>query len=155
MKKVLLATALLMLINVQSSSASEKYFGVNLVKIDDFGMNLQGTLGSYLWSTGSIPIAAEGRASFSISDEDGLELDYHLGGYLRPEFRVDKIRPYGLLGISYAKASCGGISNTDTDLSFGIGLNYDMPQGWILNAEFMLQLVDDVDGISVGFSKRF
>ncbi|MDU9048841.1 MAG: porin family protein [Candidatus Electrothrix sp. Rat3] len=140
-------------------SVGEKYFGADIVKYDDYGINAQGVFGAYIGKLGPLPLALEGRASFSIADEDNVQLDYHIGGYLRAEYRAGQFRPYGLFGFSHAEASMEifgvEITDDDTDFSLGAGLQYDFLNGFSLNAEFLLQLVDDVDGFSIGLRKRF
>jgi opacity protein-like surface antigen len=144
---------------IEYFSVGEKYFGADIVKYDDFGINAQGVLGMYIGHLGPLPVALEGRASFSIADEDDVSLDYHIGGYVRAEYQAGQFRPYGLFGFSHAEASVEiygfEVSDDDTDFSLGAGLQYDFLNGFSLNGEFLFQLVDDVDGFSLGIRKRF
>ena len=118
----------------------EKYLGADIVKYNDFGYNAQGVLGAYIGMIGPLPVALEGRASFSVADEDEVELNFHIGGYLRAEYRSGQLRPYVLLGISYAEYAIE---------------YYGFLNGYSLNLEYIGQLVDEVDGFSIGLRKNF
>ncbi len=139
--------------------AKESYWGLDLglYEIDvgaEFDVKqLQVTYGQQTdWKLiGDKPLTLEYRGSLGV-DDDGVKLNYHLGAYLRQEFSVSgNIRPYGLLGLAHAKASADRLgSDTETGLSYGLGVQYELSNGYILNFEYVLEFVDDVDGFSFG-----
>ncbi len=78
-----------------------------------------------------------------------LELDYMMGIYLRGEIPAnDNIKFYGVAGFSKAEATASAlgysVSDDDTDLSFGIGLEITPNKDFGINIEYM-QLMDESD----------
>lgn len=171
MKKnlILAVMALVVLLSFQMVWAEESYFGADVVKFNDHGINVQGVYGLNITEMVPItfPLALEARVGASVADDDNLKVDYFAGVYLRPEYKLNKFRPYALLGVTYAKTTYTlnvptapvrrtiNLSESDPDLSYGIGLKYDFGNGLALSVEYLLQLVEDVDGISVGIRKYF
>jgi len=140
--------------------ANDTYWGVDiaLYEIDDgFSVDVTQLQGVYGWETsyqglGAIPLDAEVRASFGLDGDDGIDLSYTLGVYARQRFSMDApMTPYIIAGITHAKADAGRFgSDTDTGVSFGAGALYELSHGYTLRAEYMLRLVDNVSGFSLG-----
>lgn len=120
-------------------------------------------------------ISAELRAGVGVADEtatDGnvsvtLELDYLVGGYVL--FGLPNKTPiYPYIALGYTKGELtlsatdpGGsfsISESDSDLSYGLGANLAISDNVQLNAEYMKYIDKDdyeVSGISIGASYLF
>jgi opacity protein-like surface antigen len=71
---------------------------------------------------------------------------------------TNTITPYAVVGYTKieATASASGYSATasDSDKTLAFGINYDVNDSWLINAEFA-QLVDDVDSVTVGVRLGF
>jgi opacity protein-like surface antigen len=95
--------------------------------------------------------AVEFRGSKGLRDGDQLGLDYSYGLYLKPQYPLnEKVNLYGLLGYAQTKISFdkevafNGISNnytTQSGLSFGVGLDYQLNKNWSLFVDVM-RLID-------------
>ena len=151
------------------ASADNRYWGFDYSMVDidveqagsfDTG-TVQGVLGIYvndLVGT-SFPIAVEGRAGLGITDDssDGVtvETDHYIGLYVRGELIVsERFVPYGILGWTRIEATAKGfgesVSESDSDISFGVGARYQYNQHIAFNLEYLSQMVDDVSALSFG-----
>ncbi|HET8802701.1 MAG TPA: porin family protein [Marinobacter sp.] len=120
-------------------------------------------------------VSAELRAGFGVADETAsngsisakLELDYIVGGYaLFGIPNETQIYPYVALGFTKGELTAtisgpGGsvsASESESDLSYGVGANVALTDNVVLNAEYM-QYIDkdeyEVSGISIGGSYLF
>jgi len=81
-------------------------------------------------------------------------IDYFLSGLGKAQMEVmDDLRAYGLLGLTYAKASASAItpvpgvraSGTNTSLSFGVGFDYRIADTMTAGAEWVAY-ASDVSG---------
>ncbi len=85
-------------------------------------------------------LGVEARGTYGISESDQLGHDYSMGLYLKPQYPInDTVTVYGLAGYAQSKISFenevafNGISNdttTQSDFSFGAGLDYDFSDNW-------------------------
>lgn len=159
-RTILTAGAVFLAIATTPISAAEttyKEFGAGFYDID-LGLDFSVTQieGVYGWRTsqyvfGDTPLSYELRGGFGVDDE-GVELTYTIGGFVRQEFsQVGRITPYLLAGIAHVKAEANELgSDTDTGLSVGVGARYQFANGWDVRFEYLPQLTGDVSGFSIG-----
>ena len=110
---------------------------------------------------------AEVRMGFGTDDEtltlDGVDIafgiDKFMGVYLKYASESSgTVSPYAILGYTHAKAEGSALgvsaSASESDLSFGVGVDFGMGEETFLNIEYM-NFIDTstitADGISVGF----
>jgi len=86
-----------------------------------------------------------------------LGIDKFMGVYLKYTSETSgTVSPYAILGYTHAKAegSALGVTASESDLSFGVGVDFGMGEETSLNIEYM-NFIDTstitADGISVGF----
>jgi len=90
-------------------------------------------------------LGVEARGSYGVSDGDQLGHIYSMGLYLKPQYPInDTFNIYGLVGYAQTEISFenevafNGISNdttTQSDVSFGIGVEYALTNNWGLFAD--------------------
>lgn len=120
-------------------------------------------------------VAVEGRFILPVADDsaevDGVDIDLELkkaiSFFLRGNIPLSQsANVYGLLGFTKgkleAKASYQGqsmtISDSDSGLSYGFGVDGEISPGLAINAEYIFYLSeDDYDytGIVIGLTKKF
>ncbi len=175
MKKnlILVVMVFMVLFSSEMVLAEESYFGADIVKFKDHGINIQGVYGLNVtemvrkMAPIPFPLALEARVGASLADDKNRKVNFYTGVYMRPEYIFHQFRPYALLGVTYAKTTGHYnvvsfpdpdrffFSDTGPDLSCGIGLKYDFGNGLALNVEYLIRLVEDVDGFSLGIRKYF
>lgn len=115
--------------------------------------------------------AIEGRLGIGLKDDENevygydvsLELDNLFGFYGKGILDInDKIQCYGLIGFTRAEgtveASGYSDSDDDTDLSFGIGIDFGVSSQIYIGLEYMSYLSKsdfDLNAIAVGVTKYF
>jgi len=166
---VRLFTIAVLLVPICANAEKTPYFGVGLINWmydqDDFddaeAIGVQFTLGTQLNPNFSI----EGRVATGGSDSVGtvdVELDNALSIMAKPHTSGDKLRGYGLLGFSQGELSAdgggGSLSEDDSGLSYGFGVEFAVAEfGWI-NFEYATYLEDDdytLDGWTIGTRFEF
>tara|TARA_R110001592_G_scaffold357853_1_gene661654 strand:+ start:83 stop:619 length:537 start_codon:yes stop_codon:yes gene_type:complete len=116
-------------------------------------------------------LSGEIRIGFGIGDDSvnvfgndvDVELDTMFGAYVRGGIQAaDKFYPYVVLGYTRGEvtASVPGFSDSESesDVSFGLGADVDINEKLTFNAEYMNYLDKDgveVDGFSLGIVTKF
>lgn len=114
--------------------------------------------------------AAEARVGFGIDDDTvdvfgvpvEFEVDNFIGVYMRAEMPHDKVRPYAILGVTRGEATASAmgfsVSEDETDLSYGAGVDFVIGEKAGIDVEYM-QLIDksdfEITTINLGFKYRF
>jgi len=157
------------------ASAGESYYGGNLTFIDysetgfeDASLSvLSGRLGTS-WNDN---FSGELRLGFGVGDDTirayGMDVDLAIknfyGAYIKSGVQMtDTIYPYAILGYTRGEAevSIGSLSEStsETDVSFGIGTDFNISESLNVNLEYMNYLDKDgadISGFSLGFSSKF
>ncbi len=155
----------------------EPYYGFQYAQIEEDDLDLEPTAGVFrIGSMGENGVGFEGRIGVGLSDDDisasdpflgdislGLEIDTVLGLYLVGQTTAGgPVSVYGIVGftlVDYTVDVDAGIfgsgsdSDDESDLSYGIGANFEVSDKLSLNIEYMQYLdSDDIEAsaISVG-----
>ncbi|WP_404364513.1 porin family protein [Marinobacter sp.] len=156
------------------------YLGANYIFLtyEEDGFSEDFDLGALVGKAGAklTPyFAAELRAGFGVADESvsangftgELELDYLVGGYAVGGIPNETpFYPYVVIGYTKGEltASVSGpggsasISESESDLSYGVGADFFVTERFLVNAEYMKYLDKDdfeISGISVGGTIMF
>ncbi|MDX5333632.1 MAG: porin family protein [Gammaproteobacteria bacterium] len=158
-----------------AGSAGDNYVGVGyaFLTYDESGVPeadlgaLTGRFGHFFTDN----LAVEGRIGFGVADDTvnvlgvdvDVELDNFMGVYGMAHLPVsNSASVYGMLGFTRGEltASAGGASFTETDtgLSFGVGVDFSLNETLSLNAEYARYLDEsayDVNGFAIGASFKF
>lgn len=149
-----------------SASAAELYAGGNFAVLDSHDLSFNAIYGRF-GALFNENLSAEARIGFGVGDDtvDGFkyELDNVYGVYVRGGIPVGEIfYPYAILGYSKAKATESGYgysgSDSESDLSFGVGADFKVTDTLKINAEYLSYLDKDeteLTGFSVGVSFSF
>lgn len=174
LRKALLGIAGTALLSTGSVQA-DSYFGLNATKIDysESGIDdIDLTAANFRFGTVlSENVAFEVRAGIGIGDDTvnvmGVDVDVELenmfGAYFRFGAPVNEdFYPYAVLGYTRGKleASAMGFSDSESesDTSFGVGADFTVSDGLVINIEYMNFLDKDdveVDGLSFGVARSF
>lgn len=115
-------------------------------------------------------LSAEARYGQATTSEDllvyGLTTKYTLeqyyGGYVTANMPTNNsFKPYFVLGYSRAEADFrtrfGSISESESDFSYGAGLDFSLNERYSVNFEVMRFSDSDgeIDGVSLGLKARF
>jgi len=92
-----------------------------------------------------------------------IEIDHFIGAYLRSGvLTTGNLYPYLVVGVTQgevtAKALGANVSESETDLSFGIGIDYTIKNTVTVNAEYINYIskgLVDISGFTLGIAKRF
>ena len=88
-----------------------------------------------------------------VGDDNGVEIDNILGVEANYTHELnDGFSVNGLVGVARYKVSFPGGSDSDSELFFGFGGNYDLGSGTIF-AEW--RDIGDIDGIDIGYRMPF
>ncbi|AEG91732.1 porin family protein [Ramlibacter tataouinensis] len=175
MKKTLIgiaAASLLMLgTAAQAQQAKPPVYGeigYSMIENDDlkFGV-LRGIIGADLHPN----VAVEGMLGLGVKDDSftafGTTFDAKIknmvGVYAKPKFNVTpELELFGRVGFTRIniEASVGGASasDADSDLSYGVGLNYNITPTVHIGVDYMNYYDKDgskFDGVTVGVGFRF
>ena len=132
---------------------------------------LVGRFGHYLNDN----FAIEGRLGFGLGDDSTnafgvdvtLEIDTLFGVYGVGQFNfTEKAAVYGVVGFTRGEVTASAnafgvpvsVSDSETDLSFGVGFNFAIAKNVDLNLEYMSYLSKsnfDVSAIGLGATYRF
>lgn len=119
-------------------------------------------------------LAAEVRLGTGVADDSisgggatlDLDLDYLVGGYLVAGIPNETaVYPYGVVGVTKGELTAtlsgnliGSASESDSDISFGVGANFAVNEEILLNAEYMQYLDKDgveISGVGLGITVLF
>lgn len=170
--------------SVFAATEGEQYFGVQYAsttfEIDLFGEEwspdaIVGRFGNYL----SDNFALEGRIGTGLGDDTitfaafgggtidvKIELDSLFGVYGVGHHTINENSSvYALIGLSRGEATLsatgvivGSDSETETDLSYGVGINFGISNAAALNLEYISYMSKndfDLSAISFGFIRKF
>ena len=159
MKKVIFVLAILLLSTSSIAGSIGFYYGNT--DIDSLGANV-GTLNIALGGELSKNASMEARLGVGVKDEEigstSIGAGLSIGTYLKLGPTEGAVNPYFLLGYTVMKVEYDSWwyndSDTESDTSFGVGLNFNTSENTSIVFE-ALKLVEDVDSINVAFIKRF
>lgn len=185
MKKVFLATSAVALMAnsafaLAQDNTPQAYVGGNYVfaTFEEDGIADDIDLGALVAKVGTKInpyFSAELRAGFGVADETAsvddfsatIEIDYLVGGYgVLGIPNKTPVYPYVVLGFTKGEltlsatgpAGSASASASETDMSYGVGANFDITSNVQMNAEYMSYIDKDgaeISGISVGASYLF
>lgn len=153
-----------------SALAAEPYVGVNWVRAayDETSFETANPTALAVRVGGEINpnLAVEGRLGIGLAKDTvsgiDLDIDNFYGAYVRGLLPTGTVTPYGMLGWTKGKAtaSAGGlaVSDSDSDMSYGIGLDAWISKTVALNAEIGRLLKGDgykIDALSLGVVFKF
>ena len=155
-----------------NSVSAENYYGggINLIdySIDEFGIDASlTTLTAKLGTKFNENLAFEGRIGFGVGDDTvegvDVELSNYFGVYFKGGFSAtEKVYPYAVLGYTRGKLKASGpggsISSSDSDVSFGIGVDYSITNATALSFEytnFYDKDGEELSGLNLFLSKTF
>ncbi|PFG11088.1 MULTISPECIES: porin family protein [unclassified Marinobacter] len=159
-----------------TAQAQNGYAGANLnfLEYNENGINDDASLTAGTFRLGAQVneyLSGELRAGLGFSDDTvnitgtdvDIELDSLFGAYLRGGFPITKqIYPYAVFGVTRGQVtySAQGFSESksETDTSFGVGVDFTLIDQVTLNVEYMSWFDKDgteIDGFSVGASTAF
>ena len=100
-----------------------------------------------------------GINSPSVEGETDIDLDYLASAFVVGHLPTSTpFTPYAVLGYSKAKLGAFDDSDSESDVSFGIGTKYNVSDSLTINVEYA-KLADksgvEIDGISFGFTSNF
>ena len=156
-RTTLLAGAILasMSFSAAAIDAGTSYFGAGYnrwdVSVDTpFGSGsaepggLEGRFGYFF----SDSFAVETRFGFGLSDDQGVEITRNIGVYLKGVIDTGAFKPYGFIGYTDIEAEADGFTESDNDMSFGVGAM--MGSGsTMFNLEWSRMYSDDGGGVSL------
>ncbi len=143
------------------------YAGLNYTFMDvDFDGIASADVGTLSGKVGVMAnefLGIEARAGFGVDDDriagTKVELDSFFGGYATINMvNESPVTPYAVLGFTRVEASLGSVSDDDSDLSYGAGLNFKFAQNLSGNVEYMRYYDDSditIDGIGLGVQVNF
>ncbi len=104
-------------------------------------------------------VAVEARVGTGVGDDSyaglTLEMDNYYGVYVKAGMPIDNFYPYALLGMTKGELSLSGYglsaSASESDMSYGVGLAYNVNDQVSLNVEYANML--DKGGVTIdGFT---
>lgn len=149
-----------------AASAADMYAGggVAVLDADEVTLNaVYGRFGAFFNEN----ISAEARLGLGVGDDSWLgakvELDNFYGAYLRGGIPAGEVfYPYAILGFTKGKISVSGggfsDSESDSDLSYGVGADFSVSETLKINAEYMSYIDKDdfeIAGFTVGVAFSF
>lgn len=103
--------------------------------------------------------AVEGRIGTGFDDDENVEVEEMLGVYAKAGIPTSiGLYPYAMIGVTSGEISVGRFSDDDSDLSYGIGVDYWVTPQFSVGLEYMDYLeVDgaDITGLTLGANYRF
>lgn len=155
-------------------SAGDAYYGGNLAFMDYSELGLDAnvtTLYGRIGKNWNDNFSGEARLGFGLTDDTveilgedvDLKLSNFMGAYVRGGAQVSEaFYPYAILGFTRIDAKVSGfgesVSDSDTDVSFGLGADFNASPSVTLNLEYMNYYDKDgaeLDAFSFGFTKAF
>ncbi|GGF63481.1 porin family protein [Alteromonas lipolytica] len=156
-------------VNAAETLSPSIYAGASAVYVDYSEGDIDMDLGAILGRVGTQLtdyVALEARLGTGVSDDSlygvELELNYMYGLYAKAGFENNGFYPYVVLGYTKGEleASYGGYHEnaSDSDLSYGAGIDYAFTDRVSGNIEYMSYLDKDgyeLNGFSAGFTYKF
>lgn len=175
--KSLSALALMALMSVAGSAGAQGFYGevgYSALKLESTaGVNtgefkpgaLRGIVGYSLLEN----LAVEGMVAFGVKDSEislngagtGFrgDLDNSYGIFLKPRIKVAQgLEVFGRFGYLRSKVSGAGVSASDSDLAYGVGLNYSINRVWSVNFDYLNYYdtgSDKASGLTLGVGFKF
>jgi len=152
------------------------YYGANVAFIDysEEGVAADASVTALYGRVGTSfneNFSAEARIGFGLADDTvtifgediDVELNNYFGAYLKGGAQVTEvIYPYAIIGYTRGEveysAFGASISESESDVSFGLGADLTVTDGMTFNIEYMNYYDKDgaeLSGFSVGFISRF
>ena len=154
--------------------AGDMYYGGNLAFIDysEPGLDasvtaLYGRIGTN-WNEN---FSGELRVGFGIGDDTvdilgedvDIELNNFFGAYIKGGAQVNEVfYPYAIVGFTRGEAEASvlgfSVTESETDVSFGLGADFNVSESLTLNLEYMNYFDKDsaeLSGFSLGFTSAF
>lgn len=153
-----------------SAIAAEPYIGASWVRVaykeSGFDTANPTALAVRVGAEVNPNLAVEGRLGVGLAEDTvsgiDLEVDNFYGVYVRGLLPTGTVTPYGLIGWTKGEitASAGGLSfsDSDSDLSYGVGLDAWVSKTVALNAELGRLVKGDgykADALSFGVAVKF
>ncbi|MEX1033632.1 MAG: porin family protein [Cellvibrionaceae bacterium] len=152
-----------------ASFAQDMYAGGNLASLDFSvdGTSQEASLTAVYGRLGTSftdNISGEIRLGLGVGDDTifgvDVELENMFGAYVRAGLPVTEvIYPYAVIGYTRGEVDVSGFSSeSESDVSFGVGVDFGLGGGMAINLEYMNYLDKDgaeVDGFAIGFAKSF
>ncbi|HEY9030462.1 MAG TPA: porin family protein [Kangiella sp.] len=169
MKKTMIAGAIIASLSLATAVEAKEgnYFGFGLTQhsldagfFDADVTTLDGKVGTYFNEN----FSGELRLGLGVQDDtvfgSDIEIENYYGAYLRAGIPVtDGFYPYAIVGYTNTKVGVsGGGSDSESDMSYGLGADFAISDSVDFTAEFMRYLDKDgveVDGIGLGFKFKF
>ena len=166
MRKTSALLAAITLTSVTSLASAGAYVGGNyaFIDIDDVDVGALVFKGGYKFNEWA---AVEARAGFGIDDDSyygvDVELDSLFGAYFVAGMPTTTgFYPYAIVGYSRGELEASGFGNSlsedESGLSYGLGLDYNFTDFVAANVEVIRYLDEDdaeADAISLGLTYRF
>lgn len=92
--------------------------------------------------------AIEGRLGLGLSDDSGIEISRNYGIYLKGIVDGENVQPYFFVGYTDLELDIGGSSDSDNDMSFGLGASFGSG-ATRFNVEWGRLYSDSADGIDL------
>lgn len=141
-------------------AATALFSGFDTFNTEDNGYGLQANIGYVVFRTGSFSAAIEARCGKTFWNlEDDLDV-YTAGAYIVPKYTIDSFGVYGLLGAGYTRLEVGNYTESETDFSYGGGVDYDFGNDisvfvdYVVYPELTIENVRN-DVLSVGVKYNF
>ena len=156
--------------SLTSTANDDLYWGAGVTSTKYTESNEEASLSAFYGRFGKTineNFSIEGRIGLGLTGDDiygvDLELKNYYGAYIRAGAPVTNIIfPYAIVGYSRGKleASSGGYSASasESDTSFGLGVDFNVKDGNVINLEYMNYIDKDgseLDGFSLSFTTKF
>lgn len=155
-----------------TAHAAEPYAGANIgfvdYSIDGIGSDASLTA---LYGRGGVKFAdvfaVEGRLGLGVGDDSvgtaDVSLNYLAGVYVLAGLPVtEQFFPYAVLGYSKGDMDfdlgLGSFSDSESDISYGVGVDFHLNETFTINGEYMSYLDKDggeIAGFAIGASMSF
>jgi len=162
---------------LSGSVQAENYYGGNITFLgyEEEGIDDDASLTSISGRLGTDfneNFSGEVRLGFGVGDDTievigfdvDVELDNMIGAYVRGGIPVsESFFPYVTVGYTRLELTAsisgfGSESDSESDVSFGVGTDINVSQNIILNLEYMNYFDKDgaeIDGFSIGIARKF
>ncbi len=164
MKSVTLLFTALLLIAFQPPVFADRYAGLSYSQ-SRIGFQDSANVGGIYAKLGqswSENIQAELRLGGGLENDDGfgeLGIESLIGTYFRIGLEADDFYPHLLLGYTQIDLETRfGSTGSDSDISYGLGTDYEFKEDWKINLEYIVYYDKDnvdVKSLSLGFSYDF
>ena len=104
-------------------------------------------------------VAVEGMLGFGVKKDDDSKISNMMGVYAKPKFSFGDLEVFGRIGFTRIKAEIeGGDSDTGNDVTFGVGVNYNISRTMNVGVDYMSYYKKEgikIDGVTIGLGVRF